>query len=306
MSWSFVIPHFKNFLDNLELTDAQKQTVLTRVLNVGSCLHKHYYGQPFIQKGNVRVVGSHGKGTSTRPPSDIDILFILPRSEFQRFQNRSGYVQSQLLQEVKNVLSDTFPRTDLRADGQVIKSPFSDFSVEVVPAFLSDDGRYVVCDTNNGGSWKLTDPDAEQLSIQQADSVSLGKATHLIKMLKAWKKSCNVEIKSVVLEIAACCFVHQWPHKHQSLSLFWHDWMMRDFFGYFLQLGNGTATIPGTGEIIPLGDQWVSRCESAHERALKACDYEYQDQAADAAQEWQKIFGSQFSSIETMMRVLFG
>ena len=107
-----------------------------------------------------------------------------------------------------------------------------------------------------------------------------------------------------MLEIAAWSFVRQWPHKHQSL--FWYDWMIRDFFGWLLNFKNAPATVPGTGEIIPLGDAWYSRCESAYSRALKACEYEYYDQGDHAGEEWQKIFGTQFSAIEGLLRAMLG
>jgi hypothetical protein len=49
--------------------------------------------------------------------------------------------------------------------------------------------------------------------------------------------------------------------------------------------------MPVTGETIQLGDAWLSKAESAYARALKACDYERDDQDAAAGDEWQKIFG---------------
>lgn len=265
---------------------------MTKVTSVGRCLHAKYY-QGTYDPGKVVVVGSYGKGTAVRPPSDIDMLYLLPVSEYYRINQVLGNGQSQLLQEVKRALADTFPRTDLSADGQVIKAPFASYSVEVVPAFQCNDGTYVTCHTANGGSWRASNPVAEYQAIAYLDTVYNHKATHLIKMLKAWKRKCNVPLKSITLEIAACSFVHQWPYNQQSI--FWYDWMVRDFFAFLWQHRNGTAHIPGIQETINLGDLWVPRCESAYSRAVKACEYEYKDLGVLAEDEWKKIFGDQFT-----------
>lgn len=290
--WIYVIPHFSMFLTNLELTHIQRTDAMTKVNSVGRCLHAAYYQGPY-DSGNVSVVGSYGKGTAIRPPSDIDILYLLPVSEYYRINQVCGNGQSQLLQEVKYILAETFPRTDLSADGQVVKAPFTSFAVEVVPAFRCNDGTFFTCHTVGGGSWRVSNPLAEYRGIADLDAVCENKATHLTKMLKAWKRFCNVPLKSIILEIAACSFIRQWPYNQKSIL--WYDWMIRDFFSFLGQYKNGTAKIPGIQESVGLGDQWVSRCESAYSRAVKACEYEHLDLRILAEEEWKKIFGDQFT-----------
>jgi hypothetical protein len=41
-----------------------------------------------------------------------------------------------------------------------------------------------------------------------------------------------------------------------------------------------------------LGEDWVSKAETANGRAVKACDYEQDDFVILAGGEWQKIFGT--------------
>ena len=86
-------------------------------------MNRHYYGTTSTTDHRV-LVGSWGKGTEIRPPRDIDVLFELPPHIMVKFMLRSGNQQSQLLQEVKEVLAVTNPNTGLRADGQVIVVPF--------------------------------------------------------------------------------------------------------------------------------------------------------------------------------------
>ena len=50
--------------------------------------------------------------------------------------------------------------------------------------------------------------------------------------------------------------------------------------------------MPGTGEVISVGDEWMSKAVSPYDRAIKACVYEYDNEEYLAGIEWQKIFGS--------------
>ena len=119
-------------------------------------------------------VGSYGRNTAI-DTSDIDILVELPSNLFDRYNNLSGNSQSRLLQAVRNAILNAYPRSDVRADGQVVKIAFSDgMDFEIVPAFKSWDGSYRYPDTNTGGSWKSTNPKAEQDAMAQKNKSSNG------------------------------------------------------------------------------------------------------------------------------------
>lgn len=66
---------------------------------------------------------------------------------------------------------------------------------------------------------------------------------------------------------------------------------MRDALGYLISHVNGWFYMPVTGEKIFLGDAWLSKAQTAYQRALKACDYERDNYEWLAGDEWQKIFG---------------
>ena len=236
-------------------------------------------------------VGSWGKGTAIRPPRDVDVYFLLPVAVYHRFQAYAWARQSALLQEVKARLAITYSTTDMRGDGQVVVVNFGSYSVEVVPAFaLTTHGRYWICDTHNGGSYKETAPWDEVNQIEAADSATARNLRPLIRMLKTWQAWCSVRIKSFHLELVATEFMAQ---SHWRLNdWFYFDWITRDFFVYLYNRANGFVCVPGTFEVIALGDAWQSRALSAYERAVKACALEYNNHVAAAGDEWQKIFGS--------------
>lgn len=119
-------------------------------------------------------VGSYGRNTAI-DTSDIDILIELPSNLFDRYNNLSGNGQSRLLQAVRNAILTSYPRSDVRADGQVIKIAFSDeIRFEIAPAFKSIYGGYKYPDTNNGGNWRSTNPKDEQDAMSERNRRSNG------------------------------------------------------------------------------------------------------------------------------------
>lgn len=293
--WRYVIPHFEQFLGELELKLPERLDAEGKADRIARSLFAKYYPDQVFTPACYLKVGSYGKGTAIRPRTDLDMLFVLPWDVYARIEALTGNKQSQLLQEVRRTVLGTFPNTEIAADGQAVVAPFQTYNVDIVPAFrfITGDftGQYFIADTTDGGQWRLSNPVAEYNWLRQVDAAWAGKATHLIKMLKAWKRECNVEIKSICLEVLANVFVSQWEHRHQTI--FYYDWMMRDFFAFMLYYVNGWARPAGITEQILLGDCWESKCGTAYNRALKACEYERADDDITAALEWQKIFGSQ-------------
>jgi hypothetical protein len=302
--WNFVIPHFSSFLQELQLSNQDRSDADGKAERVARSLFTRYYPNQIFTHNCYVKVGSYGKGTAARPCTDLDMLFILPDEDCGRISKLTGNKQSQLLREVKDALLATFPRTDLRADGQVIIAPFETYAVEVVPAFRLADQRFLTANTANGGSWSVSNPVAEYNNLHLADLASDGKATHLTMMAKAWKHECNVELKSTSIEVLAAIFSGEWPHRNRNI--YWYDWMIRDFFAFLFKYINGWTRIVGTDETIQLGNDWHTKLQTAYDRALKACQYELADQGFSAAMEWQKIFGSQFKTTMHYLSAIAG
>ena len=187
-----------------------------------------------------------------RPPRDVDLYFTLPVSVYTRFQGYIWNRQSALLQEVKDILAETYPGTDMRGDGQVVVVKFESYNVEVVPAFLLKNGRYWICDTNQGGYYKECDPWSELNYINSVDQATNGNLRPLIRMLKVWQADCSVPIESFQLELLAADFISQCPWRLRDY--FWFDWIVRDFFAYLYYRANTSVVVPGTGEQIFLGN----------------------------------------------------
>lgn len=287
--WVGVRQRFRRFHQDLNLTPDQLNDGLTKQLGVRKSLQRAYYGAASDSPPGF-VVGSWGKSTAVAPPSDVDIFFELPIAVYERIEGYSGNKQSALLQEVREHLLTTYPQTSMRGDGQVVIIAFNTIVVEVVPAFRYDgQRRFYMPDTNRGGNWKLVDPLEEKAYIDDADGTSSGNVRPMAQMLKVWKRECNVPLKSYQVEMLAAEFMSRYAYR--QYDYYWYDWFFRDFFRFLCGKTWANLIIPGTYEVVNLGDAWLSRAQTARDRALKACEYEYQDLTIAAGQEWQKIFG---------------
>lgn len=98
--WIYVTERFRRFLNDIALTEAQLEDGYTKIRGVVKCLNRHYWDVE-SDSANYMLVGSWGKRTRVRPPRDIDILFLLPSAVHQRYQLRTGNIQSQLMQQVR-------------------------------------------------------------------------------------------------------------------------------------------------------------------------------------------------------------
>lgn len=300
--WQYVIPHFTKFLENIELRKEERDDAEGKADRIARSLASKYYPNQTFNPNWLLKVGSYGKGTACRPRSDLDMLFILPDADCARICNLQSQRQSQLLQEVKRQVQWTFPNTDLRADGQVVVARFATYNVDIVPAFALGDGRYLIAHTSDGGRWGATAPHAEARDLFSADQLTAGKATHLNKMVKIWKRECNVPLKSVYLEIIVNLFVQQWQHR--DMTIFYYDWMVRDFLAYLLRHVNGRVKISGTDDWHDLGDCWQTKAQSAYARVIKACQHEHADLPYSATEEWRKVFGYQFQGTSSLLATL--
>lgn len=90
------------------------------------------------------------------------MIIQLPYHTYTKYDNYSSNGQSALLQDVKATLQKTYSTSHLKGDGQVIGINFTDgINFEIVPAFINKDSSYTYPDTNNGGTWRITDPRKE-------------------------------------------------------------------------------------------------------------------------------------------------
>lgn len=128
-------------------------------------------------------VGSYGRNTAINT-SDLDVMAILPKDEYEHIRSLKGNGPSKLLQAVKNALLSTYPNTSIHGDGQVVVVIFSDgMKFEILPAFYHD-GIYIYPNSNMGGNWLSTNPKAEQDAIAEKNSLTNGLLVETCKHIR--------------------------------------------------------------------------------------------------------------------------
>ena len=186
----------------------QRKTILDRYKRITKAINREFWNTE-SDTAHSFYVGSYGRGTAV-DTSDIDILVELPRDEYERFDAYKSNGQSRLLQAVKEAILNTYPKSEVRPDGQVVKVNFSDgIKFEILPAFQYLDnigvwnGLYDYPDSNMGGRWLSTNPKAEQEAMKQKNRESNGL---LYDTCRHMRQICDVHFSSyhlpgIVIEV---------------------------------------------------------------------------------------------------------
>lgn len=285
--WIAVRQRFGLFEQRTRLSAGQADDGAQKCIEITRSINRHYYAISDVVSS--LVVGSWGKRTANNTSTDIDIFYPISKVTFDRFAHHQWNGQSALLQDVKEALLVTYPQTDIGGDGQVVAVRFNAITVEVVPAFPLADGSFLIPDTHNGGSWNRSHPLAEIDALNFADASSNNNCRVLTRLMKIWRHHCNVPIKSFWLEILMQDFL-RWSSWARE-DYFYYDWLVRDFLQHLVSRANSIIEVPGTGELINVGDAWLSRAQSAYLRSIKACTFEHADLVSEAGDEWEGIFG---------------
>lgn len=287
--------NFQAFCDDLKISSDKRTTISTRYNSICTRLNKDFWNMESTHGG--RYVGSYGRHTANSWVSDIDMIFEMPSSLKSTYDNYIGNGQSAFLQSVKNSLSSTYPNSHLKGNGQIVEITFTDgISFEVLPSFKNSDDSFTFADSNEGGSWKITKPIAEIISINNGDILTNYNLKRLCKMARAWKGFCNVPIKGLLIDTLAYRFLMDYAHKNQSY--FYYDFMSRDFFRY-LKNQTSDQTIwyaVGSFQDIYNSENFRYKATIAYNKSLEAIQLESDGLSWSAKQKWREIYGFRFPS----------
>ena len=202
---------------------------------------------------NSFYVGSYGRNTAIST-SDIDILVVLPDSQFDRFNNLMGNTQSRLLQAVKNAIVSTYPNSDIKADGQVVKINFSDgIKFEIIPAFKDWFGIYKYPDSNMGGNWKSTNPKAEQEAIKEKNQSSNGLLVATCRHMRYIRDNYfkSYHLSGIVIDSFVYSAIGDWKYivdSSEGASPGTYERLILDYFINNKIWGSISLSAPGSGD----------------------------------------------------------
>ncbi|MGA2331255.1 MAG: nucleotidyltransferase [Syntrophales bacterium] len=283
---------FKIFRTNLEITNLQAATVSTRQQSVRTAVENG------LDVLDSFLSGSYIRQTLIAPlnQADIDIIVVLDSKYFRNYNGQNGG-QAGLLDLLKRVLKKTYPNTpDISRNGQAVTIQFTDFVVDVVPAFNREGGGYIIPNSVTQ-TWLSTDPKKHVHIWSEANQSHNGDLVPLMKMLKAWNRTTSMFLRSFHLETMALQILNEvtisnYPSGARYTFHKGTDYIKKknpDPAGY----GDDVGGYLNTDDKIK---DAVSRFETAYTRALKAEDLASRGNVIDAIGMWRMVFGNYFPS----------
>lgn len=279
-----VLQAFREFKANLEITDLQHTTVSTRQQNVRRAVEDE------LDVLDSFLTGSYSRHTMIAPLKDADVdIFIVFNP---KYYEQNG--QATLLDRLKRTLRRTYPNTpDISRNGQAVTIQFTDFAVDVVPAFKREGGYLIPNSTRR--TWIETDPKEHVEIITDANKKHNNDLVPLIKMIKGWNRCIHRHFYSFHLEVLALQIL-------EGVTITNSPSGMRFFFdkgrSYIRKKNPDPAGYGGdvggylnTQERI---DNAASRFETAYDRAIRAEDCDRRGYIRDAIDMWKRIFGDYF------------
>jgi Second Messenger Oligonucleotide or Dinucleotide Synthetase domain/Adenylyl/Guanylyl and SMODS C-terminal sensor domain len=276
---------FKQFLTNIKVqNDAQ---IELRYGEITSALNKEYRDSESKTANNLQV-GSYGRWTAIKGVSDLDMLYIVPVTQWDLYKDGGQYA---LLERTKAAIKVRYPRTEIYVDRLVVRVLYKDFHVEVQPVFELTDNTFRYPDSYKGGSWKNTNPRDEIFAMTESVVEKNKNLRRLCKMARAWKNKHGVGMGGLLVDTLAHNFLRD-TKEYDDKSYLYYDWMSRDFFKYLSELPRQDYYAAlGSGQRVKVKSHFQKTAKKAYELALKAIEAAGKDNETAI---WQKIYGRDF------------
>lgn len=284
---------FSKFCSNVQISNSDLEKISNRYHQITKRVNLDYYNSS-SEVTHSFYVGSFGRDTEIYT-SDIDILVQLPYTTYKKFNDYIGNGQSALLQELKKTLLKTYSLSDLKGDGQIVSIPFSDgINFEILPAFINEDGSYTFPNSNNGGSWKITDPKKEINALNEMNNLCNKNLKSLCRMARSWKQYNDVQISGVLIDVLAYKFISSWIYRDKSFL--YYDWMSRDFFKYLSEIraDQNQWQVMGSNRYIYRTGSFEIKAKKAYELACEAINSQKEGHEFTAKSKWREIYGYKF------------
>jgi len=285
---------FQSFVDNLKIEKDKVDKIRYRYNRMTKQLNLDFWNIN-SETRNSLYVGSYGRDTDI-VTSDVDWIFMLPSGLKTQYDRHLNNGQSALLQAVKKSIEKTYSKTYLKADGQVIQIPFDDnINFELVPCFENTDGSFTFPDTNNGGSWKKTDPRPEIKAVNDRNNTTKGNMKALCRMARAWKYEWDVPMGGLLIDTLAYKFLENYEHKDKSTV--YYDWMSRDFFKYLSEQNTAQSYwyALGSNQLVYRKGSFENKAKRCYNISLEAIEKQ-SNASGESKKKWREIYGTKFPS----------
>ncbi len=283
---------FKTFCDKIAVQDVE--SIRYRYKRLTKQLNKDFWSLESETAHSI-YAGSFGRGTATEKTSDIDMVFWLPSKYWEIYDEYSGNGQSAMLQAVRNSIKNTYSSSAIGADGQIVYVNFDDDRrFEVLPAFELTDDSFRYPDSNDGGSWKNTNPRPEKKAMVERDSECNGNLRLLCRMMRHWRLTWNADISGLLIDTLAYNFLENYENKAKSFV--YYDWISRDFLKYLSDQDRDKKywLSPGARQQVYRIGSFERKASTSYDVALQAIAVYDKEKPAAGRAKWREIYGNSF------------
>lgn len=283
---------FEQLRHNLELTEIQETTVANRQQTVRDAVARQF------EVVDDFLTGSYRRRTLIGPlkQADVDIVVVLDRS-----YRESG--ARAVLDRVRTALLEEFPKTaKISRNGQAVTISFSQFVVDVVPAFALPWWNWAsgweICNSTTD-NWIKTNPKRHVELSSRGNRTHGGHLVPRVKQLKAWNRHAGEPLRSFHLEVLAWSIFGTSYWWHESVRSDWAS--ARKFFEkvpdklrYKLSdpagLGGDVgAYLTGSGV-----ESAIRKVGSAHDRCIRAEKARKEGGLVSMHKAYRDVFGDDY------------
>lgn len=276
---------FSDLLGNIKVDNAD--TISLRYGEITASLNKCFRDSE-SKTANSMQVGSYGRWTAIKGISDLDMLYIMPKSKWNDYKDGK---QSKLLSDARDAIKARYPTTEVKIDQLIVKVSYTDFDVEVQPVFENDDGSYTFPYTYDGGRWKITKPREEMEAMKEFDEQKNKNLRRLCKVARAWKNKHGVVIGGLLIDTLAYNFLNS-TSEYDDKSYASYDELCRDFFAYLKDQPNQDHyKALGSNQNVNVKKKFQAKAKKTYNLCVNAIEAGTENKAYG---RWKKIFGRSF------------
>jgi len=276
---------FSEFLSNLVINNTD--IISLRYGEVTSALNKQFRDTD-SKTANSLQIGSFGRKTAINGISDLDMLYIMPKTSWDNYNDENG--PEKILGKTREAILARYPTTEVKVDRCIVSVSYTDFHIEIQPVFEQDDESYKYPDTYDK-CWKTTKPRQEMDAIASMDLNKNGNLRNLCKMIRAWKNKHGVEMGGLLIDTLAYNFFVQ-TQKYDDKSYLYYDFLSRDFFEYLSEEPKQEFYLaPGSNQRVKVKKAFQTKAKKAYNLCLDAITAEREKGVND---KWKKVYGRPF------------
>ncbi|WP_374718044.1 nucleotidyltransferase [Neobacillus sp.] len=281
---------FKEFVEGLQIESIEEES--KRVKEITKRLNKSFRDLD-DEEENSLIVGSLGRDTAIKTFSDVDMLYILPKEIKKQYDDYEGNGQSQLLQKVKKEIKKRYPKTIVRGDGQVVVVSFESINktVEVCPCFERADGAFDYPDSNNGGSWKKTDPIPEIEEGRTTIELSNKNYKYICNLVRVWKNNVGFKFGGLLIDTLVYNFLNE-NEDYKSATFDDYLSLIKDLFYYLKSRNKDQKYLYALGsnqKVYNKNGTFVNKAKNAYEKIK-----DITEDSDELYETLQDIFGKTF------------